>query len=439
MKIVFSGVPDVWLVDDGLAAFRGEAMRDLLQACGALDVLRTSPSDRVLTSDAKQALRVKQGNEVFTWDRISEESDCSDVAAFLKVLPSLTQEEAVNRSIEFWLLLRETLRDRREAYFQARYVWGFGPRSWSYNFPAAWVRRLRRASWIADTKGDLRQPEEVCFSEVHETIRDASNAFLSEILGFRPEAIKELAEKEGIDLEALNLLKRHNISADQLRALLGDSGESLDATIVNEGSDSEEVNLEDSADSKEHDAKEEDNSYGGESEGTGAAEGGSPQKPYSPGGGSGRKPQGTPKDRFHTYVAIHTDSEPDDDEDLSEDERRQIEAAAIAHILQIESTLQRTPTNNPGFDLFEGESIEFPVRFVEVKSKRGAWSGVVALSDEQFHLADIERERYWLYVVEFAEQPHKRSVHRIQDPAGKARHFTYDSGWKALAETSNIE
>jgi hypothetical protein len=50
-------------------------------------------------------------------------------------------------------------------------------------------------------------------SDAHEDIQSAPNPFLAEILGFRPEAIKELAEKEGIDLEALNLLKRHKISA----------------------------------------------------------------------------------------------------------------------------------------------------------------------------------------------------------------------------------
>jgi hypothetical protein len=127
-------------------------------------------------------------------------------------------------------------------------------------------------------------------------------------------------------------------------------------------------------------------------------------------------------------------NKPLDDDDLTEDERRRIETAAISHIIELEPTLQKTPTNNPGFDLFEGEAIESPVRFVEVKAKRGRWSGPVALSDEQFRLASVECERYWLYVVEFAEEPDKRQVIRIKDPAGTARYFTYDAGWKHLAE-----
>jgi hypothetical protein len=52
-------------------------------------------------------------------------------------------------------------------------------------------------------------------------------------------------------------------------------------------------------------------------------------------------------------------------------ERRQIESVAIEFIILAEPVLQPTPTKNPGFGLYEGESIAFPVRFVEVKSKRG--------------------------------------------------------------------
>ena len=47
--------------------------------------------------------------------------------------------------------------------------------------------------------------------------------FLTEILGFRPEAIKELAAEEGIDLKTLNPLKRHKVSAEQLRKCLGET------------------------------------------------------------------------------------------------------------------------------------------------------------------------------------------------------------------------
>jgi hypothetical protein len=281
----------------------------------------------------------------------------------------------------------------------------------------------------------LRQPQEVCFSEVHESIRDASNPFLSDIFGFRLEAIKELAEKEGIDLEALNLLKRHNVSAEQLRQLLGESGEPTDSMIEDE--ESERDNGSADSDSENGGVQEQGNSYGESAASDGSQTGKTNSATGNSGGGSGRKSQGGSRSQFYTYVGTNTNLQPDDDEKLPQDERRQIEAAAIAYIVEVEPTLQKTPPNHPGFDLFEGEALEFPVRFVEVKSKKGPWSGLVALSDEQFHLADSERERYWLYVVEFAEQPNKRRVHRIQDPAGKARHFTYDSGWKALAETDN--
>ena len=101
--------------------------------------------------------------------------------------------------------------------------------------------------------------------------------------------------------------------------------------------------------------------------------------------------------------------------------------------------MQRTPTNNPGFDLYEGESLEFVARYVEVKSKKGGWSGAVALSDEQFHLAENEQERFWLYVVEYSQDPTRRQLHKIQDPAGKSKYFTFDSGWKAIAAETQQE
>ena len=42
------------------------------------------------------------------------------------------------------------------------------------------------------------------------------NGFLIDIFGIRSEAIKELAEQEGIELEALSLLKKHGLTAERL-------------------------------------------------------------------------------------------------------------------------------------------------------------------------------------------------------------------------------
>jgi hypothetical protein len=441
LRIVFEGIANVWLVDDSCSALKGEAMRELLQACGAFDVLRTLPCRSPLTWEEKKKIRLREGNEAYSSEWVANDSDCPELEYLLEALPQLTPEDLKKRSFEFWLLLRDTLHDRREAYFQATYRWSYMRRDSSCVIPATWIRRLQRNPWIADLLGVARAPHEICLSDADRDIQSSPNAFLTEILGFRPEAIKELAEKEGIDLEALNLLKQHNISAAQLRELIGTQPEEdeddfdsdnkpHDAELENAAKPEDDGHSEDSDDA-EHDGEEEPTSQG--------FSGGGVRTDRRSSGGVEKTGVGKPQQEFHTYVGVNYDRDLGDNDELHEDERREIEEAAICFIVQREPLLERTPTNNPGFDLFEGESLEYPVRFVEVKAKKGEWNGMVALSEDQFRVAENERERFWLYIVEFAQDTEKRRLYRVQDPAGKTRYFTFDSGWKSLAEQERDE
>jgi hypothetical protein len=56
----------------------------------------------------------------------------------------------------------------------------------------------------------------------------------------------------------------------------------------------------------------------------------------------------------------------------------------------------------------------------------------VGLSRAQFKCAQEYGEAYWPYVVEHAGTESARLV-RIQNPAGKARTFSFDQGWLAIA------
>ncbi len=60
----------------------------------------------------------------------------------------------------------------------------------------------------------------------------------------------------------------------------------------------------------------------------------------------------------------------------------------------------------------------------------------VGLSRTQFDTAQERGTAYWLYIVESAGEPTQAHIVRIQDPAGKARTFTYDRGWKDVAKVS---
>ncbi len=431
LKTVFSGVGDVWIVDDRWSALRGEPMRDLLQATGAFDVLRTTACEPTLNWKERRAIRLQEGNESSTSDWIDGDTDCPELEPVLNTTSQLTGDNLRSHSSELWLLLRETLRDRREAYFQATYKWSYMRREFSSIIPATWVRRLQRARWIPDAQGQARAPHEICLSDVDHNIRSSPSPFLAEALEFRAEAIKQLAEKEGIDLEVLNLLKKHKISVAQIRELISTQPDEQAEAATDDSEDDPDAEvdtdtLSENKVDKESDVLVEDEEF--ESNGG-----------FGPGSGEARTGKsttigtGSPRRTFQTYVGVDNGGNVEND-DLPPDKKREIEAAAISFIVAKEPLLQRTSNNNPGFDLFEGESLEFIVRFVEVKAKAGAWDGAIALSGEQFRLAENEGERFWIYVVEFAEDARKRRLHKIQDPVGKARYFTFDPGWKALAE-----
>ena len=137
---------------------------------------------------------------------------------------------------------------------------------------------------------------------------------------------------------------------------------------------------------------------------------------------------------FVSYVAVLSEEEEADPDGLDQSARMVLEAQAIELILAYESQWQRTPLNNPGYDLFEVGEDGKPTLWCEVKAMtRSLHERPVGLSRKQFEFAREHGEAYWLYIVEHADTDSARIV-RIQDPAGKARTFTFDHGWLAAAE-----
>jgi hypothetical protein len=117
-----------------------------------------------------------------------------------------------------------------------------------------------------------------------------------------------------------------------------------------------------------------------------------------------------------------------------------IEDQAISLIISLESSLQRTPDGNPGFDLFEANRNGQAVRWVEVKSMTGSLATrAVGISRTQFDFARTKGDAFWLYIVEHATSPEKARVLRIRNPVAHARTFTFDSGWSQIAQTEPPE
>jgi hypothetical protein len=137
---------------------------------------------------------------------------------------------------------------------------------------------------------------------------------------------------------------------------------------------------------------------------------------------------------FISYIAVQPDDDPIADPDgLEHAARMGLEEAAIIYILQKEPGWQRTPPGNPGYDLFKSDASGEPCQWCEVKAMTGSLDDrPVGLSQTQFEFAQAKRANAWLYIVERASSAEVNLV-RIQDPAGLARTFTFDHGWRAVA------
>ncbi|TIL33926.1 DUF3883 domain-containing protein [Mesorhizobium sp.] len=113
-----------------------------------------------------------------------------------------------------------------------------------------------------------------------------------------------------------------------------------------------------------------------------------------------------------------------------------LEAKAIALVIEREPMLQRTPQGNKGFDLVENDAAGEPERWIEIKAMKGTLADrPVGLSPAQFEFARRTQDQYWLYAVEEAGQRQRSRIVKIQNPVGRAGHFTFDRGWAGIAET----
>jgi len=121
--------------------------------------------------------------------------------------------------------------------------------------------------------------------------------------------------------------------------------------------------------------------------------------------------------------------------------KRKIGDAAEEAVMDDETRMGRTPERmcheNRGYDItsvdFEGNK-----RYIEVKGTDTSWGDRgVTLSTPQFNFTkEYPRKDFWLYVVEYARDPSKRKITRIQDPASKVDKYAFDSGWRDVGESA---
>jgi Domain of unknown function (DUF3883) len=451
LKTLFEGVEGVFLVENTFGGLRGEAVRDLLEVCGCAEYLVATPVETKFSWTELSKMRRDAGCENNTGgDNIIDQS-LRGLDEFLKHISSLPHDQACARSGILWEALCDAEDRGRKGIFSGTYRW-FYFQNRSCEFDAAFLKKLTNASWVPNRKGSLDQPRFVVFEDLQPPWKD--NAFLRSKIAFKPRLDVEMAAHIGIESGALDLLKRLGLTSEaELRRRLGISETSVGDEMTLKMAPEDVIEGLSSGESALSFGKTRTAitpglriDRGGDEAGGDAGAGGIPLEPanraQNPSRGSpDAKGQGErfAKPKFYTYVTTSIEDSSDDDENMSDIERLQIEEKAIAFIRHQEPDLKLTPKNNPGFDLFEGPSLDLPSKFVEVKSRRGPWVSPVALSSPQFLKAQKEGDRFWLYVVENVGSPSRIRLHRIQDPVGKARFFTFDSGWALLSNSPLVQ
>lgn len=477
LKQLFAGVSDVLMVDDEYDCLRGENMRELLEACGALRYPRPVDAPNALTRDEKLELRRQTGHEETSGinDRITDWL-LQGFVGLIELLPKLAPEQRTERTRLIWESLGDLEERRGRGIFDGSYSWShYGDRR-TPPFPAAFLRRLSKSAWVPNANGELLPPGLVAF----DTLGWKPNPFLLTKLAFKPPIIDQLAREAGIDPAALDLLRKYGItSVTELASRLGITSPPPEAESESEGTP---VGTKESGDDVYRDAQDlygddmpeitpgtpdpdggdcvgsggvgsgnngrtgTGGSGGSGGQGMGGGTGGSGRTGDGKGKGdglTGKRTPGQPGGRpFISYLGAHLENDEHDPDGLDQVTRMKIEEHAIDQIIACEPKLKRTPEGNRGYDLHELGTQGNPVRWVEVKSMTGSLADrPVGLSKAQFDCARERGSNYWLYVVEHATETEteKMRILRIQDPVAKARTFTFDRGWVEIAQTEPVK
>lgn len=458
LKELFDGVNHVLFVDDQYPCLRGEEARKLLDACGAARCLRPVKALSSFATEQLREMRVAAGCEASTRDVSIVDKTLQGLNELLALIPYFDTDRWTRKAKLLWEALVE-LEDRHvKGAFAGTYEWQY------YNtrkttFDAAFVRKLNEIPWVPNNNGEVILPESALF----DTLGWEPNAFLQSKIRFKPTVIETLAREVGIEPGVLDLLRKIGVtSVAELQNRLGLQAE---PTSVSDGDlDPVEDALEKLL-GQTHDPTppvpdkdfEQASVQGGRAPGRGAhsvtgAEGfrasarevseDTPQRGSESGTGAvagKRTPVCAVRRPFISYVGTHPAEDELDPDGLDHQIRLELESQAIEFILAWEPKLRRTPKNNPGYDLFELNEDGVPSRQIEVKAMTGSLEDrPVGLSRAQFEQAQKHGTGYWLYIVEYAGTEAARVV-RIQDPAGKAKTFTFDQGWLSVAEVDTVQ
>ncbi|MCY4393232.1 MAG: DUF3883 domain-containing protein [Chloroflexi bacterium] len=456
LRDLFKGVKGVLLAaPPRLGKKLDGEVAELFESCGARSTLATierresksyveggwNASDSWepfgITAQKRLVLRLAEGEAEITHGKLERltNKELRGLEALLEHMPTLPGDDVRARTRLLWDALRDSPKDA----FTGAYEW-FRRRPYRHPFPSEVVRLLAVAAWVPDGSGRLQTPDRVEFASLGWT----ADRYLESVVNFRlperPSRLAVAAEEAGVSVEVFEQvvkLKAQGVGDEAILEWLSEyrprSGRPDSVSGDGAGPDGASSLLPVDAGGLTQVPGGSRGDRDGPTTGRDGAGGGSgvdvPTRASGAGAGVGE-----PRFRFISYIAAQAESENDPDPDgLSHERRMALERSALDYVVALESSLQRTPPNNPGFDLYETEESGTPVRWVEVKAlSRDLRSRPATLTHTQFDYARAKGKAYWLYVVEHAGTDRANLV-KIADPAGRASTYTFDEGWRDVA------
>ena len=441
---LFTGNSEVWFVDRTRTCLQGKKCQAVLEACGSAEQLhRTkvacdlSPSE--LSSMRRQAGLQRSTSEVKSDYRI----EGLDETLKLIVEMNAGWEES---SFLLWDSLHDAIRYYREGFLFGEYRWSYSHESRNEKFAAKFMRVLADTYWLPGKDGKPKRPTQLCFTDLPGKFQKDANSTFIALLHFKPDEIRQLAAKTGIDAAILDFIREHDLSTEELRTRLGLDSET-DAVSNDDGAvtspndqaedetDGEEVD--DSLDDFSEDAgedmdnSEEESSVDDEDDAEGGQSGGGPGSGGKTSGGAGRtgtesgkskgqknkdpgdghQSQGggghSASDRENIISSLLRQlqeatstgvapSESGGSEELRSNRQFQEDTKYRHAVVRYEKLHGRLATlkddNEPGHDVDsflrkEGSFQRKLARRIEVKGKGVSWDGdeIVELSDRQFN------------------------------------------------------
>ena len=440
MSALFNGVDDVFFVSDQYSVLRSPKAGRLLESCEVTAYLRTQNTQCKLPEWELQKVRRDAGLDA-GWGAPPSDRTILGLDDLLRHLAGMSRKEREVRAHLLWESLSE-LEQRNRGTFEIAYSWSYSHQYRSEKIDAEFIRTLNSRPWVPDGSGKLRVPKEVSF----ESLDWKANPFLQSKILFKRSIIDRLAAEVGIEPGALQLLRDLGLGTEAgLKARLGspETDDGGDGDGEGDGAAVDALRAGSSGERHERDAIGEPFSVrdgGVRVEPSGGTDGKAAGHRKSSATESGRPGAGQ-RGSFVSYVAVDPEEGETTEDEVDESDRSarlRVEAKAIEIILKAEPNWHRTPPGNRGFDLFQttdGDPTSEKIRWCEVKALSGRFDDRgVGISKAQFDFARRHGEACWLYVVERIGEDDARIL-RIQDPAGKAQTFTFDRGWRQVAET----